>query len=517
MWQGCNVACSAAMMQDPSSGCKGAWYETYSSCNSKCSDLGLTCSVESLIHSTKTYEKARAALEVTGLFSTCAGLSYDPDGHNHGSTCPSGTIGPWMHTCGGCARDCYYSADTSSAGNELEEHISCEGSHHDLKRLCPCGPREILTVSCDPGLTPGPDGGPCTACEAGKYKATTGSGVCIDCDAGKYSIGPDSVTVTCGGSCGDGCTPSSGTTSGTFSDGPSDYSNNENCWWLMTASTGTDMRVSFPAFNTESGYDFVSVFRCSEASCSSPEQVMRQSGSLSSSNVYNSVTGFLKVTFTSDGSVTGGGFTGTWSTGSVASTLGATTCLACPANSNSSAGSQALSACTCNPGFNGPNGGPCMVSSAGSDVIGDCVSSAVYKLGATNQNCEEVCGSLGPEYSCDRVSTSNVNSQQLLIDVLASVGHIVPATASFDTQDCSSSGWGGNVPFLDIGIPSSIFGCPDTSKTMCDAKHIYRQRVCACHCIIPSHGEKNLVSLSLSPSVSLLFHVTFILILKSRH
>ena len=34
-------------------------------------------------------------------------------------------------------------------------------------------------------------------------------------------------------------------------------------------------------------------------------------------------------------------------------------------------------------------------------------------------------------------------------------------------------------------------------------------------CCVP--GEKNPVSLSLSPSVSLLFHVTFILILKSRH
>jgi hypothetical protein len=184
---------------------------------------------------------------------------------------------------------------------------------------------------------------------AGKFKAVAGSGACTDCLAGTYSesVQSDSVTVTCGGSCGDGCTPSSGTTSGTFSDAPGDYGNNENCWWLMSASPGTDMRVSFPAFDTESGYDFVSVFRCSEASCSSPEQILRQSGSLSSSNVYSSVTGFLKVTFTSDGSVVRSGFTGTWSTGSVSSTLGARTCLACPTNSSAPLGSAAVDDCVC--------------------------------------------------------------------------------------------------------------------------------------------------------------------------
>ena len=51
MWQRCNVACTAAMLEDPSSGCNGAWYTTYSSCSSKCSGIGMSCNLESLVHS----------------------------------------------------------------------------------------------------------------------------------------------------------------------------------------------------------------------------------------------------------------------------------------------------------------------------------------------------------------------------------------------------------------------------------------------------------------------------------
>ena len=38
---------------------------------------------------------------------------------------------------------------------------------------------------------------------------------------------------------------------------------------------------------------------------------------------------------------------------------GSSTCSACPSNSNSPAGSAVLTSCTCNAGSTGPNGGPC--------------------------------------------------------------------------------------------------------------------------------------------------------------
>jgi hypothetical protein len=147
MWQGCNVACSAAMMSDPSSGCKGAWYLTgtpscmwpsctYSSCSSKCSSVGLRCSVESLIHSSRTVERARKVLEVTGMFSSCASLSMNPGANSF--CCGWLQWGVWRHTCGGCPGHCYYANDISTSGNELE--TTCDGSHLDANRACPCAP-----------------------------------------------------------------------------------------------------------------------------------------------------------------------------------------------------------------------------------------------------------------------------------------------------------------------------------------------------------------------------------------
>jgi hypothetical protein len=40
-----------------------------------------------------------------------------------------------------------------------------------------------LAGACNTGFS-GPVGGPCTACEAGKYKVSTGSDACTDCGAG---------------------------------------------------------------------------------------------------------------------------------------------------------------------------------------------------------------------------------------------------------------------------------------------------------------------------------------------
>jgi hypothetical protein len=143
------------------------------------------------------------------------------------------------------------------------------------------------------------------------------------------------ATLTCGENtaCGS-CTPTSGASSGTISDGAGNYANNANCWWLLATSPGVEIRISFlPSFDTESGYDDVTIYQCSSASCSPQTLIQKLSGSPSASavytsTVYTSTTGFLKVTFTSDGSVVGSGFTGTWSCGAVAATTECTTCTA---------------------------------------------------------------------------------------------------------------------------------------------------------------------------------------------
>jgi hypothetical protein len=149
------------------------------------------------------------------------------------------------------------------------------------------------------------------------------------------------ATVTCSGGCL--CQPSTGTSSGTISDGTSDYFNNANCIWLI-ASSGL-ISLSFSSFNTESGRDFVTINRCTSSS-SCVEQVARLSGSsVSLSTIYTSSTGYMQMVLTSDGSVLGSGFVASWSVPSTS------TCTECPTNSNSPAGSSALTNCTCNAGY----------------------------------------------------------------------------------------------------------------------------------------------------------------------
>jgi hypothetical protein len=61
----------------------------------------------------------------------------------------------------------------------------------------PAGSTSLTNCTCNAGFS-GPDGGTCTACEAGKYKASTGSAVCTDCGAGTHSTAVGaSASSTC--------------------------------------------------------------------------------------------------------------------------------------------------------------------------------------------------------------------------------------------------------------------------------------------------------------------------------
>jgi hypothetical protein len=203
----------------------------------------------------------------------------------------------------------------------------------------PAGSTSLTKCTCNAGF-PGPNGGPCTECVAGKYQPVT------------------TATVTCSGDCV--CQPSTGTSSGTISDGPGDYANNANCMWLIASSDS--ISLSFSSLDTESiddmnrpCCDFVTINRCTSPS-SCDERVARLSGSsVSQSAIYTSSTGYMQVVFTSDYSVVRSGFVASWFV----------PCTNCPTNSNSPAGSASLTSCNCNAGFPGPNGGPCRGCVAG--------------------------------------------------------------------------------------------------------------------------------------------------------
>ena len=89
-----------------------------------------------------------------------------------------------------------YSATSGAVGNET--CLSCplgqwspEGS--PSCNLCPANSRAgassgfVSNCICDAGYT-GPNGGPCSACAAGKYKTVTGTSACTNCTAGTYSV-----------------------------------------------------------------------------------------------------------------------------------------------------------------------------------------------------------------------------------------------------------------------------------------------------------------------------------------
>ena len=157
--------------------------------------------------------------------------------------------------------------------------------------------------------------------------------------------------MTCSGSCE--CTSPDGAVSGSISDGPGDYSSNQDCAWVLS---GQGVTIKFTSFDTESGFDYVTVNQCQESSCSSPERLARLSG-LQDQQSYTSTTGFLQVIFESDGSVNKAGFVAEWSADLVCEQTPS-----CPPNSDAPSGSVT---CLCNPGYTGPDGGPCQACGAG--------------------------------------------------------------------------------------------------------------------------------------------------------
>jgi Zn-dependent metalloprotease len=106
--------------------------------------------------------------------------------------------------------------------------------------------------------------------------------------------------------------------SGTFTDGSgsADYNNDANCAWLIAPAGATSITLTFTAFNTESGYDYVTVYNGPDDSYA---QLGRWSGvSLPSSVSTTNGVGAMYIKFTSDENVTGDGWTANYTTTAVA-------------------------------------------------------------------------------------------------------------------------------------------------------------------------------------------------------
>jgi len=115
-----------------------------------------------------------------------------------------------------------------------------------------------------------------------------------------------------------GAITSSNSVSGFLYDsgGPTgNYSNNQNCGFLIQPTCADSIFLSFSQFNTESGYDYIRVY--DGPSTSSPQILYATGSSLPATVV--ALSGSMYVYFHSDVSVTSSGFASFWSTVQISS------------------------------------------------------------------------------------------------------------------------------------------------------------------------------------------------------
>ncbi|KAJ1474590.1 hypothetical protein T484DRAFT_1635289, partial [Baffinella frigidus] len=116
-----------------------------------------------------------------GVCAACeAGTFKSTDGNTECGACEAGTYQDQRGhaSCNDCDAGTYSPA---FAAKSSEQCMACPADSDS-----PSGSVVQEACVCNAGF-PGQNGGPCTACVAGTYKADTGPGVCTPCEAGKYS------------------------------------------------------------------------------------------------------------------------------------------------------------------------------------------------------------------------------------------------------------------------------------------------------------------------------------------
>ena len=83
---------------------------------------------------------------------------------------------------------------------------------------------------------------------------------------------------------------------------------------MIAPTNASFILITFTELSTQPGKDFVRVFQCADVSCSQQQQLAELSGLFSTQQAVTSTTGYMKVVFTSDGSVNYDGFNATWMT-----------------------------------------------------------------------------------------------------------------------------------------------------------------------------------------------------------
>eukprot|EP01045_Picozoa_sp_COSAG04_P034727 COSAG04_NODE_7728_length_1077_cov_6.935583_1_plen_358_part_11 len=101
-------------------------------------------------------------------------------------------------------------------------------------------------------------------------------------------------------------------TPGSFTDGSGSgnrYANDKDCAWKLECPSGQSVQLSFSSFDTESNFDFVTLY---DGESASSDRLGRFSGSESRPGTTTSSGRYMRVRFTTDGSVTRSGWSASW-------------------------------------------------------------------------------------------------------------------------------------------------------------------------------------------------------------
>ena len=256
---------------------------------------------------------------------------------NTGGACTQCPAGQYKAVSGNVAcTDC--SANTYSTVTGANSVSTCQSCPSNTESGD--GSTALTSCVCKLGYT-GPNGGTCTACQPGKYKSVTGSSNCLNCSANTYSTATGAIaSATC-----------------------------QNCPSFTQSNAGSSALTSCVCNPGYTGPDGGTCSACAAGK-------------------YKAVTGSIACTDCSSNS---------YSTAIAATTVG--TCLSCPLNSQSVAGSSTLTSCVCNLGYTGSDGAACTACAAGkyktvtgsvacTDCRADTFSAATGAISdATCENC----------------------------------------------------------------------------------------------------------------------------------
>ena len=287
--------------------------------------------------------------------STCISCGADTYSTSVGATvastcinCAAGQISP---AGSDAPEDCISpGCPAGQTGSDALNCVSCEAGKYketvsfDACTACPVnsvtlatGQTALSQCVCNRGHT-GPDGGTCTACEAGSYKATTGALPCTFCAENTFSTTVAAVSADCAA-----CPANS----------------------VSVAGSGSiDLCFCNAGYNQTAAHD-----ACVECLPGFYDNALdRYECSKCPGGLYSAARGATGVETCTACQA------GTWSE------TGSATCQPCPARSNSSEASAFLSDCKCNPGSTGEDGQTCVSCPAGK-----------YKPGSGSAACTD-CG-----------------------------------------------------------------------------------------------------------------------------